>query len=110
MIMGVGKGNSRAGTWPSARRGRVDRSTPKRHPRSLSPMLACYFCGGRVLPLGGEVVRGRGRQIAAYRCEAEGVRWDVGENLTIYTHSPSAAPRVPRDPESGKFVSKEAPA
>ncbi len=47
--------------------------------RSLRPMLHCYFCGGRVVSLG------TGRQPIAYRCEAEGVRWEASENLTRTT-------------------------
>ncbi len=55
-------------------------------------MKNCYFCGGRVVGLAGETVAGRGRAITAYRCKAEGVRWDATENLAIYTPSE----RLPR--------------
>ncbi len=48
-------------------------------------MMNCYFCGGRVIAMAGETIAGRGRNITGYRCEAEGVRWDEGENLVIYT-------------------------
>ncbi len=56
----------------------------KKQLRPIHAMLACWFCGGRVVPLAGETVAGRGRNITAYRCEAEGVRWDASENLVIY--------------------------
>ncbi len=46
--------------------------------------LYCYFCGGREIALAGETVAGRGKQITSYRCEAEGVRWDMVEGLVIY--------------------------
>ncbi len=48
-------------------------------------MMNCYFCGGRVVGLAGETVAGRGKNITGYRCEAEGVRWDEGESLVIYS-------------------------
>ncbi len=83
----------------------------KRHLRPIRAMLTCYFCGGKVVSLSGEAVRGRGREITAYRCEAEGVRWDVGETLTIYGRSVGeelTQVRTQQDPESGKFVSASA--
>ncbi len=56
-------------------------------------MMNCYFCGGRVIGMAGETVAGRGRNVTGYRCEAEGVWWDVTENLTIYTPSERGRPR-----------------
>ncbi len=50
-------------------------------------MLHCWFCGGRVVSLATE----------EYRCEAEGIRWDMTENLVIYSHNPSGpAPGIGR--------------
>ena len=53
-----------------------DSATKRRlsNPRSLRPMLHCWFCGGRVVSLTSD----------EYRCEAEGVRWDMTENLVLY--------------------------
>ncbi len=63
--------------------------------RRIRSMLHCWFCGGRVVALSGETKAGRGRQITGYRCEAEGVRWDAGENLVIYTPSERVAATHP---------------
>ncbi len=63
--------------------------------KPIRAMLHCYFCGGRVVPT---------KQLT-HRCEAEGVTWEVTENLTIYTRSTiEAIHRTERDPETGKFV------
>lgn len=66
-------------------------------------MQNCYFCGGRVIALSGETVAGRGRNITAFRCMAEGVRWEAGESLVLYDHNGGRA-RMNRDPETGKYL------
>ena len=68
----------------------------KANPRSLRPMLHCWFCGGRVVSLTSE----------EYRCEAEGVRWDMAENLVICSRFEGPLPL--RDPETGKYARVEA--
>ncbi len=73
--------------------------------RPIRAMLHCWFCGGRVVSLG------PGRKVTAYRCEAEGVRWDASENLVIYGRSEGEVltqVRTQRDPVSGKFICMEA--
>ncbi len=63
--------------------------------RGLRPMLHCYFCGGRVIPT---------KQLT-HRCEAEGVSWEVTENLTVYRrYEGPLEERTPRDPRTGKFA------
>ena len=57
-------------------------------------MLHCWFCGGRVVSLTTD----------EYRCEAEGIRWDMVENLVIRSRDLRPI-RTPRDEETGKFVS-----
>ena len=57
-------------------------------------MLHCWFCGGRVVSLTSE----------EYRCEAEGVRWDMAENLVTYTRPSRPGPR--RDAETGRYLSE----
>ncbi len=69
----------------------------KKQLRPIRAMLHCWFCGGRVVSLTSE----------EYRCEAEGVRWDMTENLVIYEREPWS-PRQLRDPETGKFIQVEA--
>ncbi len=70
--------------------------------RRIRSMLHCWFCGGRVVALSGETRAGRGKAITAYRCEAEGVTWDMTENLVIY--GPRELERR-QDPKTGKYVS-----
>ena len=65
----------------------------KANPRSLRPMLHCWFCGGRVVLL----------KTHAYRCEAEGVRWDGQENLVLYERPPG--PFRLRDTDTGRYLS-----
>ncbi len=75
--------------------------TSLRKSRSLRPMLHCLFCGGRVVSIGS------GRDVISYRCEAEGIRWDASENLTVYTRDPAASPRLRvYDKETGRFVAE----
>ncbi len=45
--------------------------------RPIRTMLHCWFCGGRVLPT----------KMGTYRCQAEGVTWDMAENLILYSRS-----------------------
>ena len=70
----------------------------KADPRSLRPMLHCWFCGGRVVSLTSQ----------EYRCEAEGVRWDHSENLILYERLPGHV--RPRDEKTGLFLPVEAEA
>ncbi len=69
--------------------------------RVLRPMLRCAICGGRVISIGS------GRMLAGYRCEAEGIRWEITENLVIRTPDPEAFPRNRlHDRENGRFVAE----
>ncbi len=70
----------------------------------MRPMLYCYFCGGRVVALHGEVAATKGQNVTGFRCQAEGVRWDASEGLTIYT--PYRGPVPGRDRETGKVLPK----
>ncbi len=66
--------------------------------RPVRAMLHCWFCGGRVVSLTSQ----------EYRCEAEGVRWDMTENLVLYERMEGSIltqVRTQRDPETGKFLS-----
>lgn len=68
------------------------------HP--IRSVLRCYFCGGRVVTT----------SLMTYRCEVEGVSWDMSEDLVLYKHGNGKG--FPdwraRDPASGKFISVEA--
>ncbi len=71
-----------------------------KHPRPIRQMLRCYFCGGRVVPT----------KTGTYRCKAEGVTWDMKEDLVIYSRPDGEVLtqlRTPRDPMSGKFIRAE---
>ncbi len=82
---------------------------PIRHPRSMRPMLYCYFCGGRVVALHGDMAATKGHTVTGFRCEAESVRWEVSEHLTLY--SPYRGPVPLRDAETGRYTDiQEAPA
>ena len=70
----------------------------KKQLRPIRAMLHCYFCGGRVISIGPS------KKAAAYRCEAEGVRWEASENLVIYSRY-EGPPRQRRDPDTGKYLS-----
>lgn len=66
--------------------------------RRIRQMLHCWFCGGRVIPT----------KMGTYRCEAEGVTWDMVENLVLYSRAEGeelTQVRTQRDPDSGKFIS-----
>ncbi len=60
-------------------------------------MMHCWFCGGRVVSLTSQ----------EYRCEAEGVRWEMSENLVIYARDENP-PQTRQDPITGKFLAREA--
>lgn len=68
--------------------------------RPTRAMLHCWFCGGRVVPVGA------GRKVLAYRCEAEEVRWEASENLAIYARDPRP-PKIRHDPSTGRFVKRK---
>lgn len=71
--------------------------------KPIRAMLHCYFCGGRVVSIGPS------KKAVVYRCEAEGVRWEASENLTIYSRYESLLEeRTARDPITGKFLPAEA--
>lgn len=58
----------------------------KKQLHRIRSMLHCYFCGGRVISTKPDT----------YYCEAEGVTWDMVENLVIYGRDVIPAGRVRR--------------
>ncbi len=65
--------------------------------RPIRTMLLCWFCGGRVVPT----------KTGTYRCKAEGVTWDMKEDLVIYSRPEGEVltqVRTPRDSVTGEFI------